>query len=91
MTRSSSVHEMWGASSYPSIRTSARCSRRESTQPSVILLRRHVPRRAADQLTMLLQALPSLSDALLRSAIVVLERGRARVRTLPIAGAGPAR
>lgn len=64
---------------------------RESTQPSVILLRRHVPRRAADQLTMLLQALPSLSDALLRGAIAVLERGRARVRTLPISGAGPAR
>ena len=44
---------------------------RRSAQPSVILLRRHVPRRAADQLTMLLHALPSLSDALQRGAVVM--------------------
>jgi predicted nuclease of predicted toxin-antitoxin system len=64
---------------------------RRSAQPSVILLRGHVPRRAADQLMMLRHALPSLSDALQRGAIVVLERGRARVRTLPISGADPGR
>ena len=64
---------------------------RHSAQPSVILLRRHVPRRAADQLTMLLHALRSLSEALEGGAIVILERGRARVRVLPISDADPGR
>lgn len=61
-------------------------------RPAVsILLRRHVPRRAADQLTMLLHALPNLSEVLERGAIAILERGRARVRILPISGADPGR
>ena len=85
MKRSSGVHETRDASVDTDFGTLLAV--RRSAQPSVILLRRHVPRRAGDQLAMLLHALPSLSDSLQRGAIVVLERGRARVRTLPIARA----
>jgi predicted nuclease of predicted toxin-antitoxin system len=58
--------------------------------PSVILLRRHVPRRAGDQVALLLRAFASQSEALGQGAIVVLERDRARVRSLPISRPDPA-
>jgi predicted nuclease of predicted toxin-antitoxin system len=57
---------------------------RGTAKPSVVLLRRHVPRRAADQVALLLRAFASQGEALDQGAVVVLERNRARVRSLPI-------
>ena len=57
---------------------------RESTSPSVILLRGASLRRADDQVALILRALPSIDVALRHGAIVVLERHRLRLRNLPI-------
>ncbi len=57
---------------------------REATSPSVVLLRGASPRRADDQVAVILKALPSIDAALRRGAIVVLERHRLRLRDLPI-------
>ena len=57
---------------------------RESTSPSVILLRGASLRRADDQVALILRALPSIDAALRHGAIVVLERHRLRLRNLPI-------
>jgi predicted nuclease of predicted toxin-antitoxin system len=57
---------------------------REATSPSVILLRAASLRRADDQVALILVALPSTDAALLRGAIVILERHRRRLRDLPI-------
>ena len=57
---------------------------REATSPSVILLRGASLRRADDQVTLILRALPSIDAALRQGAIVVLERHRLRLRNLPI-------
>jgi predicted nuclease of predicted toxin-antitoxin system len=57
---------------------------REATSPSVIRLRVASLRRAADQVALILRALPSIDAALRRGAIVVLERHRLRLRDLPI-------
>ena len=59
-------------------------SLRESTSPSVILFRGESPKRAADQVSLILTSLPAIEAALLRGAIVVLERHRLRLRELPI-------
>jgi len=53
---------------------------RQSTAPSVILLRRRFPRRAAEQVALILRCLPRVEEALLRGAIVIVEGGRMRVR-----------
>jgi predicted nuclease of predicted toxin-antitoxin system len=57
---------------------------REATSPSVILFRAAQPRRADDQVALILSALPSIDAALRRGAIVILERHRLRLRDLPI-------
>jgi predicted nuclease of predicted toxin-antitoxin system len=57
---------------------------RESTSPSVILLRGASLKRADDQVALILRALPSIEAALRHGAIVVLERHRLRLRDLPI-------
>lgn len=58
---------------------------REGAEPSVILLRRKFPRRAAEQVALILRCLPRIEDDLLRGAIVIVEGSRMRVRQLPIA------
>ena len=58
---------------------------RQSKSPSVILLRRRFPRRASEQVALILRGLPRVEEALLRGAIVIVEGGRIRIRELPIA------
>jgi predicted nuclease of predicted toxin-antitoxin system len=62
-------------------------SLREATAPSVILFRGTAPKRAAEQVALILASLDVIGPALQRGAIVVLERHRLRLRDLPIAGA----
>ena len=59
-------------------------SLRESSSPSVILFRGESPKRAADQVSLILISLPAVEAALRRGAIVILERHRLRLRELPI-------
>ena len=59
-------------------------SLRESTTPSVILFRGESPKRAAEQVSLILASLPAVEAALHRGAIVVLEPHRLRLRELPI-------
>ena len=59
-------------------------SLRESTSPSVILFRGESPKRAAEQVSLILASLPAVEVALGRGAIVVLEPHRLRLRELPI-------
>jgi predicted nuclease of predicted toxin-antitoxin system len=55
-----------------------------ATRPSVLLLRLASPRRV-ESLAALIQAnLPAVTDALDAGAVVVLEDGRVRVRSLPM-------
>jgi len=57
---------------------------REETRPSVILLRGKVPREPAAQAQLILVNLPQIAELLQQGAIVVIEPGRVRARTLPI-------
>ena len=57
-------------------------------KPSVLLFRRKIGRRSDRQLSLLLDNLPALEDALSRGSIAVLEEGHIRIRLLPI-GSGP--
>jgi predicted nuclease of predicted toxin-antitoxin system len=57
--------------------------RREKT-PSVILLRRMVPRRPESQVSFLLSNLNEIAESLEQGAVVVIEETRLRVRPLPI-------
>jgi predicted nuclease of predicted toxin-antitoxin system len=59
---------------------------RQHVRPSVILLRHGVPRRAADQATLLLNNLPPLAADLEAGAIVVFRGDRIRVRRLSSSG-----
>ena len=59
-------------------------SLRETTAPSVILFRGGSPKRADEQVTLILTTLATIDAALRRGAIVVLERHRLRLRELPI-------
>jgi len=52
--------------------------------PSVILLRRMVPRRPESQVSFLLSNLNEIAESLERGAVVVIEETRLRVRPLPI-------
>ena len=59
-------------------------SLRETTAPSVVLFRGSSPKRAEEQIALLLASLAAVEADLRRGAIVVLERHRLRVRELPI-------
>jgi predicted nuclease of predicted toxin-antitoxin system len=59
---------------------------RREREPSVILLRNERGRQPEEQAVLLLANLPTLSTALQRGCIAVLEDSRIRVRSLPIGG-----
>lgn len=59
-------------------------ARRHASKPSVVLFRGATPRRATNQTALLLANLPSFEEDLRDGAIVVIEPGRLRIRTLPI-------
>jgi len=58
---------------------------RREKKPSVILFRR-VTHRPADQVELLLANLPQIEAPLRAGSIIVFDRGRVRVRYLPIGG-----
>lgn len=57
---------------------------RSETKPSLVLFRGATPRRPADQVSLLLVNLSAFEDDLRKGAIVVIEPGRVRLRSLPI-------
>ena len=59
---------------------------RSETRPSVILFRRGSDRQPAMQLSLLLENLPAIRDALEQGCVAVIEQTRIRVRPLPISG-----
>jgi predicted nuclease of predicted toxin-antitoxin system len=59
-------------------------SRSGASSPSVILIRRLVGRRAADQATIILANLDQVTEDLLAGAMVVIHEDTLRVRHLPI-------
>lgn len=59
-------------------------AQRSQSKPSVVLFRGATPRRAADQAALLLANLVNIEEDLLKGAVVVIEPGRLRVRSLPI-------
>ena len=55
-------------------------------RPSIILFHHSFPHRPSEQAEILIKNLPALSIALERGSLVVLERHRIRIRSLPING-----
>jgi predicted nuclease of predicted toxin-antitoxin system len=60
---------------------------RREAAPSVILFRRGAPRVPGAQVELLVANLPNVSKALDAGSVVVFEKARVRLRSLPIAGA----
>ena len=59
-------------------------AQRAQTKPSIVLFRGATPRRPEGQVLLLLANLPSVEDDLGKGAVVVIEPGRLRIRSLPI-------
>jgi predicted nuclease of predicted toxin-antitoxin system len=59
-------------------------SRSKASSPSVILIRRLVGRRAADQASIILANLGQVAEDLVAGAVVVLHEDTLRVRHLPM-------
>ena len=57
---------------------------RQEKYPSVILFRRGVDRRPAQQASLLLKNLAAIHDALESGSVVVFQNARIRIRSLPI-------
>ncbi|TVR34991.1 MAG: hypothetical protein EA388_08010 [Nitriliruptor sp.] len=57
---------------------------RRTAEPSAVLFHRQTGRRPREQAALLLANLPAVEADLRSGAIVVVEEGRVRVRTLPI-------
>lgn len=59
-------------------------ARSGANKPSVVLIRRVVGRRAAEQARLLIDNLPAVQDDLAEGAVVVLGEQTMRIRRLPI-------
>ena len=59
-------------------------ARQHLEQPSVLLLRRAMPRRAADQAQLILANLPAVEVDLVAGGVVIVSDQRLRVRRLPL-------
>lgn len=61
---------------------------RQTTRPSIILFRRTSPRHPEAQVSLLIENLSSVGDAVEQGSVVVFEAVRVRIRPLPIGGKG---
>ena len=66
------------------VRVGTLLARNGAKLPSVLLIRRLVGRRAAEQATIILANLPATTDDLGSGAVVVLTEDWVRIRPLPI-------
>jgi hypothetical protein len=59
-------------------------AQQRATSPSVLLIRRRLGRRAAEQVTVIQDNLPAVAGDLAAGAVVVLADERIRIRRLPL-------